>query len=107
MHHRAAARFPHVGNRSTNGVNQGLKVDLHDLIPNVKVDIEERYVFTEPEHTGNVGQVVDAAELIECSAYRFVYEVHISQVALSIDKLIACLQFCRLFLYVDCQYCRT
>ena len=64
MHHGAAAPAgAHMRNDRACRVHEGFQIDVEDLVPDVEIHFEGRLVAAEPQHAGDIGEIVDAAAL--------------------------------------------
>ena len=90
MHHcPVAAPAAHVRDGSARRVHHGFQIDVKDLVPNAHVHLERRGISVEPQHPGDVGEVIKppipSRPLIDGAGH----ERAISQIALMVPDRVA------------------
>ncbi|MNN83863.1 hypothetical protein D3C81_2009550 [compost metagenome] len=83
-------------------MHQGFQIDVHDLIPDIQIDIKQRHILTEPQYTCDVGQVINAAESMISIFNCFVDEAWVGQVAFCKQDLVKAGQLFRHVFDVNC-----
>lgn len=103
VHHGAAAAAgAHLGHDSARRVHEGFQIDVEDLVPDIEVHLQRRLVAAEPQHAGDIGEMVDAATLAAGRADRVFDEGGVGQVALREGEPVAVgAKGCRARLDVD------
>ena len=64
------------------GVHEGFQIDPEHLVPDVEIHLESGLVTAEPEHAGDIGQIVDAAAFAARRANRLFNELGVGEIAL-------------------------
>ena len=85
MHHGATAGLAHMWHDGTGGVDHGFEIDGEDLVPDAHVHIEQRGVAAEPQHAGDIGEIIEPPEALGSSIDGAADEAFVGEVAL--DRL--------------------
>ena len=85
MHHRPPAAPLHQRHATPRGESKRLQIDRQHPVPDRHVDIGDRPVLVEPEHSGGIHQIIDAAERFRGTGHRALDETLIRQISLEIE----------------------